>query len=65
MAANVFTTGTGSATSLADPLVNILFSSKLHVETQGELFFNQAGLIKKEDGSEETFERKGDSPIVM
>ena len=65
MAANVFTTGTGTATSLADPLVNILFSQKLHVETQDELWFNQRGLMKKEDGSESTFERKGDSPIVV
>ena len=65
MAANVFTTGTGSATSLADPLVNILFSQKLHIETQDELWFNQRGLMKKEDGGEETFERKSDSPIVV
>ena len=65
MAANVFTTGTGSATSLADPLVNILFSQKLHIETQSELWFNQRGLMKKEDGGEDTFERKSDSPIVV
>ena len=65
MAANVFTTGTGSATSLADPLVNILFSQKLHIETQDELWFNQRGLMKKEDGGEDTFERKSDSPIVV
>ena len=65
MAANVFTTGTGAATSLADPLVNILFSQKLHIETQDELWFNQRGLMKKEDGGEDTFERKSDSPIVV
>ena len=65
MAANVFTTGTGSATSLADPLVNILFSQKLHIETQDELWFNQRGLMNKEDGGEDTFERKSDSPIVV
>ena len=50
MAIADFTTGTGTNASLADPLVNILFSQKLHVETQAELFFNQRGLMKKEDG---------------
>tara|TARA_R100000656_G_scaffold53002_3_gene42004 strand:+ start:53 stop:1195 length:1143 start_codon:yes stop_codon:yes gene_type:complete len=63
--AAVFTTGTGTATSLADPLVNILWSSKMHIETQNELWFNQHGLMKKEDGSEDTFERKADSPIII
>ena len=65
MAIADFTTGTGTNASLADPLVNILFSQKLHVETQAELFFNQRGLMKKEDGGEDTFERRADSPIIV
>ena len=60
-----FVTGAGSTAGLADPLVNILFSSKMHVETQGELFFNKAGLMKKEDGGEDPYNRKADSPIVV
>jgi len=60
-----FVTGAGSTAGLADPLVNILFSSKMHVQTQGELFFNKAGLMKKEDGGEDPYERKADSPIVV
>ena len=64
MAANAFVTGTAGV-GLSDPLVNILFSQKLHIETQDELWFNQRGLMKKEDGGEDTFERKADSPIVV
>jgi len=65
MAITNFTTGTGTHVSLDQTLVNILFSQKLHVETQAELFFNQRGLMKKEDGGEDTFERRADSPIVV
>ena len=68
MAITDFTTGTANLNAtgtLSDPLINILFSQKLHVETQSELFFNQRGLMKKEDGGEDTFERRADSPIIV
>lgn len=65
MAVGDFVVGAGKAAGLGDPLVNILFSSKMHVETQGELFFNKAGLMKKEDGGEDPYNRKADSPIIV
>ena len=52
-----YSTGTGTATSLADPLVKILWSDKLHKETLDELFFNSRGLMGQERGDEGTFYR--------
>lgn len=60
-----YSTGTGTATSLADPLVKILWSDKLHKETLDELFFNQRGLMGQERGDEGTFDRSAGLPIMV
>ncbi len=60
-----YVTGSGSATSLSDPLVKILWSDKLHVQTLNELFFTERGMTAPEQGDEETFERRPAAPIIV
>jgi hypothetical protein len=60
-----YTTGTGTASSLADPLVKILWSDQLHKETLDELYFNERGMIGSERGDESTFVRSGGTPIMV
>ena len=54
-----------TGTAIGDPLTKILWSNKMHIETQAELWFNQRGMMKKEDGNEGSFERKADAPIIV
>ena len=59
-----YVTGTASAT-LADPLIKILYSEDLHMETLDELWFTKAGMTKRETGNEEAFDRKASAPIII
>lgn len=61
MSVTSYVTGSG----LSDPLGKILWSSKLHKETLNELYFEQRGLTKTEDGDEPTFDRRSSAPIIV
>lgn len=60
-----YTTGTGTASSLADPLVKILWSDQLHKETLDELYFYERGMMGSESGDEGSFTRQGGTPIMV
>ena len=66
MSANIgYVTGTGTATSLDNPLVKILWSDQLHKETMSEMFFDKRGMMAPERGDEAAFERKSNAPIIV
>ena len=66
MSANIgYVTGTGTATSLDNPLVKILWSDQLHKETMSEMFFDKRGMMAPERGDEAAFDRKANAPIIV
>ena len=66
MSANIgYVTGTGTAASLDNPLVKILWSDQLHKETMSEMFFDKRGMMAPEKGDEAAFDRKSNAPIIV